>query len=83
MKILVIQQKMIGDVLVSSILFEPLKKKYPNAEVHYILNSHTYPVVQEHPFIDKFIFVTPEINAMLVKNYFLIFQKNLKRENMI
>ena len=78
MKILVIQQKMIGDVLMSSILFEPLKKKYPNAEVHYILNSHTYPVVQEHPFIDKFIFVTPEINAS--KKLLFNFSKALKKE---
>ncbi|NJX15749.1 glycosyltransferase family 9 protein [Tamlana crocina] len=58
MKILVIQQKMIGDVLTSSILFEALRRKYPNAQLHYLINEHTFPVVQNHPFIDQFIFFT-------------------------
>ena len=60
MKILIIQQKMIGDVLATSILFEAIKHKYPNAELHYVLNSHTYPVVEGNPYIDQFHFFTPE-----------------------
>ena len=60
MKILIIQQKMIGDVLATSILFEAIKQNYPNAELHYVLNSHTYPVVEGHPHIDQFHFFTPE-----------------------
>ncbi|WP_299368603.1 glycosyltransferase family 9 protein [Winogradskyella sp.] len=59
MKILIIQQKMIGDVLATSILFEAIKQKYPEAELHYVLNSHTYPVVEGNPFIDQFHFFTP------------------------
>ncbi len=49
---------MIGDVLTSSILFEALRHKYPNAQLHYLINEHTYPVVQNHPFIDQFVFFT-------------------------
>jgi len=60
LKILVIQQKMIGDVLTSSILFEALKAKYPNAELQYLINTHTYPVVEHNPFIDKFHFFSPK-----------------------
>ncbi|MDR5590817.1 glycosyltransferase family 9 protein [Christiangramia sp. SM2212] len=56
MKILVIQMKMIGDVLTSSILFEALRKEFPDAELHYMIYKHTYPVVENNPFIDKFIF---------------------------
>lgn len=52
---------MIGDVLTTSILFEALKTKFTNAELHYLINSHTHPVVENNPFIDKFIFFTPEI----------------------
>lgn len=55
MKILVIQQKMIGDVLTSSILFEALRNKYPNAELHYLVYAHTTPVLEHNPFIDKII----------------------------
>lgn len=58
MKILVIQQKMIGDVLTSSILFEALRLKYPNAQLDYLINEHTFPVVENNPFIDNFIFFT-------------------------
>ncbi|QYA25793.1 glycosyltransferase family 9 protein [Gramella sp. MT6] len=56
MKILVIQIKMIGDVLTSSILFEALRKEFPEAELHYMIYEHTYPVVQNNPNIDKIIF---------------------------
>ncbi|GAA4954915.1 glycosyltransferase family 9 protein [Algibacter agarivorans] len=60
MKILVIQQKMIGDVLTSSILFEALRQKFPDAQLDYLVNTHTYPVVENNPFIDNFIFFTKE-----------------------
>lgn len=60
MKVLIIQQKMIGDVLATSIMFEAIKKRYPEAELHYVLNSHTYPVVEQNPYIDHFHFFTPE-----------------------
>lgn len=78
MKILVIQQKMIGDVLTTSILFEALKQKYPDSELHFVINSHTFPVVENNPFIDKFIFVTPEMEANKLKFY--QFLKSVRKE---
>ena len=62
MKILVIQQKMIGDVLTSSILFEALRKKYPAAELHYLIQAHTLPVVKNNPNIDECIIYDPDLN---------------------
>lgn len=79
MKVLVIQQKMIGDVLTTSILFEALKQKYPTSELHYLINSHTYPVVENNPYINKFIFFTPEIEKSKLK--FFSFLHGLKTEN--
>ena len=55
MKILVIQQKMIGDVLLSSILCELLKTKYPNSQLDYVINSNTIDVITGNPFIDNVI----------------------------
>ncbi|MGB0974757.1 MAG: glycosyltransferase [Flavobacteriaceae bacterium] len=55
MKVLIIQQKMIGDVLTCSILCELIKKKHPNYEVHYLINTNTKPVVEHNPFIDKVV----------------------------
>ena len=60
MKILVIQQKMIGDVLTSSILFEALRRKFPAAELHYLIYRHTVPVVENNPNIDKLILFEDE-----------------------
>lgn len=70
---------MIGDVLTTSILFEAIKAEHPDAELHYIINSHTFAVVQNNPFIDKFLFVTPEIEES--KSKFLAFLNKIKSEN--
>ncbi len=52
MKVLVIQQKMIGDVLVSSLLCEHLRMQLPEAVIHYLVNDYTTAVVEHNPFID-------------------------------
>jgi len=78
MKILVIQQKMIGDVLTSTILFEELRHIYPEAELHYLINSHTKPVVEHNPNIDKFVLYTPEIESSRLEFY--RFLKTIKGE---
>lgn len=57
MKILIIQHKMIGDVLITSLLCENLKKAYPNATIDYLVNSNTLPVLENNSYIDnKIIF---------------------------
>ena len=78
MKILIIQQKMIGDVLTTSILFEALKAEYPNSQLHYAINSHTFPVVEHNPFIDQFKFITPEMENSKIEFY--NFLKTIKQE---
>ncbi|NBL65268.1 lipopolysaccharide heptosyltransferase family protein [Flavobacterium sp. NST-5] len=55
MKILVIQMKMIGDVLVSSIICNNLKSEYPNAQIDYLIYPFTVPVVENNPNIDNLI----------------------------
>lgn len=54
-KFLVIQQKMIGDVLASTVICEGLKSAFPNCIVHFVANQNTLPVLAQHPFIDKII----------------------------
>jgi heptosyltransferase-2 len=69
---------MIGDVLTSGILFSILRELYPNAKLHYLINSHTYPVVKHHPDIDEFHFITPDIEK---KNHlFFKFVKAIRKE---
>ncbi len=78
MKILIIQQKMIGDVLTSSILFEALRKKYPEAELHYLIYKNTQPVVENNPFIDTYIHYEEKDKRPF---QFIKFLKKIRTEN--
>ena len=60
MKILVIQQKMIGDVLASSIICNNLKMLYPEAQIDYLIYPFTKPVVENNPNIDNLILFKDE-----------------------
>ncbi len=51
---------MIGDVLTSSILFEALRDRYPDAELHYLIYRHTFPIIENNPFIDKVLLFDPD-----------------------
>ena len=77
-KILVIQQKMIGDVLVSSLLCEHLKSHFPNAEIHYLVNESTTAVVENNPFIDHIVIFKREYQNSKLR--FLQFLKSISRE---
>jgi heptosyltransferase-2 len=58
MKILVIQQKMIGDVLVSSILCENLRKAYAKAQIDYMVYESTMDVLKGNTYFDNLILFT-------------------------
>jgi heptosyltransferase-2 len=60
MKILVIQQKMIGDVLVSSIICNNLRNIYPFAQIDYLVYPFTVPVIENNPNVDNIILFKKE-----------------------
>ncbi|SKB43725.1 heptosyltransferase-2 [Salegentibacter salinarum] len=70
---------MIGDVLTSSILFEALRKNYPDAELHYLIYPHTRPVIENNPVIDKVIEYDHTSNKSPVN--FISFLQKLRKEN--
>lgn len=78
MKVLVIQQKMIGDVLITTILCENIKRSLPDAEVHYLINSHTESVVANNPYVDHILLFTPEHRKS--KLAFYNFLRDIKKE---
>lgn len=78
MKILVIQKKKIGDVLISSIILEALKKKFPDSELHYLVDLSAIAVVENNPFIDKIITFDYFANKKLTN--FFKFLLQIKRE---
>lgn len=55
MKILVIQQKMIGDVLISSIICNNLRTAYPDAQIDYLVYASTTPVLEGNSSINTII----------------------------
>lgn len=55
MKILVIQQKMIGDVLATSIICNNLKARFPVAQIDYLIYPFTQAVILNNPNIDNVI----------------------------
>lgn len=54
-KILIIQNKRIGDVLISSVIANNYKAKYPDSEVHFLAYDFTHGVIMNNPNIDKII----------------------------
>jgi heptosyltransferase-2 len=67
MKVLVIQNKMIGDVLTSTVICETIKKHQPNWEIHYMIQPNTLAVVENNPFIDKIVFFESQKHKGLFK----------------
>jgi heptosyltransferase-2 len=57
-KILVIQLKQIGDVLLSTPICNTLKKNYPDAQVDYVIYDYAYGVVKNNPNINNVIQIT-------------------------
>ena len=54
-KILIIQNKRIGDVLISSVIANNYKAKYPDSEIHLMAYEFTHGVIENNPNIDKII----------------------------
>lgn len=54
-KILIIQNKRIGDVLISSVIANNYKAKYPDSEIHLMAYEFTHGVIQNNPNINKII----------------------------
>ena len=70
MKILIIQQKRIGDVLTSTILANNLKKKYPTAVIDYMCYANCIDVLKNNPNITNIIVLEEKVR----KNYLSLFQ---------
>ena len=77
-KILVIQQKMMGDVLLSSILCNSLRKAYPNARIDYLVHENTVPVLENNPNIDSIILFTEKHKSS--RRAFLKLGKKIRAE---
>ena len=83
MKILVIQQKMIGDVLVSTLLCNNLRKAYPNAQIDYMVYKSTLPVLQGNNSINNFILFEKKHRKSKIAFFKLIFDVRKEKYDLI
>jgi heptosyltransferase-2 len=68
MKILLIQIKMLGDVLTSTIILDALRAAYPQAQLHYLINPKSEAIVRKHPAIDQLHYFDDKAGNLL-KNF--------------
>ena len=54
-RILIIRFRQIGDSILAVALCSTLKKSFPDAEIHFVLNKNIAPLYEGHPDIDKVI----------------------------
>lgn len=59
-KIIVIQLKQIGDVLISASVLKNIKEMYPDSQVDYVVYDYTSGVVENAPYIDNIILISKE-----------------------
>ncbi|NMH29226.1 glycosyltransferase family 9 protein [Flavobacterium silvaticum] len=67
MKILVIQQKRIGDVLTSSILCNILKEHYPEAHIDFLCYPNCTAVLEHNPNIESIITLSNPVRKSYLK----------------
>jgi ADP-heptose:LPS heptosyltransferase len=83
MKILIIQQKRIGDVLTSSILVNSLKYKYPNATIDYMCYANCVDVLKENPNIHNVIVLENNVRKNYISLFKFIFKIRSNRYNAV
>lgn len=78
-KILIIQNKRIGDVLLSSIIANNIKCIFPDSEVHFFVYDYAADVLKNNPNIDKII----EVNDKDLKKISILLKQIhiIKRNN--
>ena len=79
MKFLVVQQKMIGDVLASTLICRTLKNLFPECTVHYVANENTLAVLNNNPYIDHIIVFKQEFSEN--KKALYSFLKSIRTES--
>lgn len=65
MKILIIQKKFMGDVLVTSTILPLLKNKYPDAEISFLLEEKYAQILIGNPYIHQVIFFKDSLKDTL------------------
>jgi ADP-heptose:LPS heptosyltransferase len=66
LKILIIRFSSIGDIVLTSPVLRCLKKKFPDAEVHFLTKAQYHPLLIANPHINKFYLLDNDNLDMLI-----------------
>ena len=78
-KILIIRFRRVGDAVLTTALCTSLKKSFPDAEIHYVLNAGIAPLYASHPDVDKIISFSNRDNANIFRYIMRVWR--VMREN--
>src|SRR3990167_6925024 len=67
MKILIIRFSSIGDIVLTTPVIRAIKKKYPSAELHYLIKNNYLPVIQHNPYIHKIFTYSGTLKWLLLE----------------
>ena len=56
-KILITRLDSIGDVVLSTPILKPLKRRFPGATISYLVSSYAKDIIDENPYISEVIFI--------------------------
>jgi ADP-heptose:LPS heptosyltransferase len=65
MKLLVIRFSSIGDIVLTTPVLRCLKKKFPDAELHFLTKSAFRSLIGENPHVDKFHYYAGDLGAVI------------------
>jgi heptosyltransferase-3 len=61
MKILLVRNDNIGDLICTTPAIEALRKKYPDAKIDIVVNSYNFLAINKNPFVDKiYVYTKPK-----------------------
>lgn len=78
-KILLIQLKQIGDVLITTSLLKNIKSNFPDSKVDIVVYDYCAGVVENNPYIDKIITIDSRERKSILKLYFKIKKLRLEK----
>mgnify|MGYP000656386034 CR=1 FL=1 len=88
-KFLIIRFSSIGDIVLTTPVVRCLRKKYPNAQIHYLTKVAFAPIVQANPNIDKVFAIEKSTKSVVEKlkkegyHHIIDLHKNLRSKKVI
>lgn len=65
MKFLIIRFSSIGDIVLTTPVIRCLRKKYPEAVIHYLTKKKFAAILQSNPYIDKVLLLAHDLNTTI------------------